>query len=160
MAFTVVDCGFSLEFDAEISYDTAAPRRNGATVEVLDRADVVLVVGGADPVSLSRMIRGVHELKTVAPALAPELIVNRVRGSLGWTADEITSTLTKATGISAIRMLPDDPTSTDRALVQGKTLVECVPDAKLSRALGLLAAQVAGGPPAVERSRRLLRRWF
>ena len=53
---TVVDTGFSLEVDEELSYDTAAPRRNGATVEVLARADLVVAVGGADPVSLGRLV--------------------------------------------------------------------------------------------------------
>ncbi|MGI8695233.1 MAG: AAA family ATPase [Mycobacteriales bacterium] len=52
VAFTVVDCGFSVEQDEEISYDTMAPRRNGATVAALQSADVVLCVGGADPVAL------------------------------------------------------------------------------------------------------------
>ena len=42
--WTVVDCGFCLEQDEELSFDTAAPRRNGATLEVLARADTVLAV--------------------------------------------------------------------------------------------------------------------
>ncbi|MGE5763937.1 MAG: hypothetical protein ACM3ZF_08730, partial [Mycobacterium leprae] len=29
---TVVDCGFALEQDEELAYDTVAPRRNGATL--------------------------------------------------------------------------------------------------------------------------------
>jgi len=37
--FTVVDCGFSLEQDEELSFDTAAPRRNGATLATLLAAD-------------------------------------------------------------------------------------------------------------------------
>ena len=39
--FTVVDCGFCLETDEELSFDTLAPRRNGATLAVLDDADLV-----------------------------------------------------------------------------------------------------------------------
>lgn len=157
--YTVVDCGFSLEFDEEISYDTAAPRRNGATLEALDRADRVLVVGGADPVSLSRLIRAVSELKTVLPAVAPSLIVNRVRGGLGWSDHEIASTVSRATGVSALRLLPDDPASTDRALVLGQTVAECAPDAKLSRAFSELAAQLSGVSSTPRPSRRLLSRW-
>jgi MinD-like ATPase involved in chromosome partitioning or flagellar assembly len=158
-AFTVVDCGFSLELDEEISYDTSAPRRNGATVEALERADVVLVVGSADPVGLSRLIRGVSELKTVLPTVAPTIVVNRVRGSLGWSDDDIIWTLSTATGLTAIRFLPDDPAATDRALVQGCTLPEVAPESRLVRALGILAAQLAGVPQSPRPSRRLLDRW-
>ena len=80
---TVVDTGFSLELDEELSYDTAAPRRNGATLEVLARADLVVAVGGADPVSLGRLVRGIHDLRTAVPGVSPRVVVNRVRGSLG-----------------------------------------------------------------------------
>ncbi len=34
--FVVVDCGFSIEQDEELAYDTMAPRRNGATVTTLE----------------------------------------------------------------------------------------------------------------------------
>ena len=45
--FSVVDCGFCLETDEELSFDTVAPRRNGATLAVLDDADLIVVVGSA-----------------------------------------------------------------------------------------------------------------
>ena len=35
----MVDCGFCLEADEEISFDTVAPRRNGATLAMLADAD-------------------------------------------------------------------------------------------------------------------------
>ncbi len=158
-AVTVVDCGFNLEFDEEISYDTTAPRRNGATWEALDQADTVLVVGGADPVGLSRLIRGVSELKTVLPAVVPRVVVNRVRGTLGWSEDDIVWTLSRATGLTAFRFLPDDQAATDRALVQGRTLSEVASDSKLTRALGSLAAQVTGVPAVARPARRLTSRW-
>jgi Flp pilus assembly CpaE family ATPase len=160
-AFTVVDCGFNLELDEEISYDTAAPRRNGATVEALERADTVLAVGSADPVGLSRLIRGISELKTVVPSASPLVVVNRVRPGLGWSDDEIASTLTRASGVSAVWLLPDDPVSCDRALVHGRSLVECAPDGKLSRAVRLLATEAIGATgPITAPARRPRRRWF
>ena len=64
---TVVDCSFSLEDDEELSFDTAAPRRNGATLAVLEAADTVLCVSGADPVALQRSIRALGELREVLP---------------------------------------------------------------------------------------------
>ena len=143
-AFTVLDCGFSLELDEEISYDTAAPRRNGATLEALSEADTLVVVGGADPVSLSRLIRGLNDLSESLPGLTPYVVVNRVRGSLGWSEDEIAATVTRATGVSSIRMLPDDPAACDKALVHGRTLTECAPEAKITKAVRAMAADLAG----------------
>ncbi len=46
----VVDVGFAVEDDEELSYDTAAPRRNAATLTALEAADHLVVVGAADPV--------------------------------------------------------------------------------------------------------------
>ena len=48
--FTVVDTGFSLEHDEEISSDLFAPRRNAASITALREADRVIAVGAADPV--------------------------------------------------------------------------------------------------------------
>jgi hypothetical protein len=58
---TVVDCAFAVEADEEISFDTMAPRRNGATLAVLAEADVVLAIGSCDPAGLERLIRGLAE---------------------------------------------------------------------------------------------------
>jgi MinD-like ATPase involved in chromosome partitioning or flagellar assembly len=158
-AFTVVDCGFSLELDEEISYDTSAPRRNGATIEALASADTTLVVGGADPVGLARLIRGVHELKTVIPDTTPILLVNRVRSGLGWSDGDIVATVQKATGgRAAIRLLPDDPTACDKGLVHGRSLSECAPDARLTRALRSLATEVVDVGPGPGVARRSLPR--
>ena len=68
---SVVDCSFCLEEDEELSFDTAAPRRNGATLAVLEAADTVLCVSGADPVALQRTIRALGELRDVLPEVEP-----------------------------------------------------------------------------------------
>jgi hypothetical protein len=67
---TVVDCGFGLEQDEELSYDTTAPRRNGATLATLAEADHVIAVGSADPVGLQRLVRGLADLAEALPAVA------------------------------------------------------------------------------------------
>ena len=64
---TVVDCAFNLEDDEELSFDTAAPRRNGATLAVLEAADTVVCVSGADPVALQRSVRALDDLREVLP---------------------------------------------------------------------------------------------
>ena len=66
-ALTVVDCGFALEQDEELSYDTLAPRRNGATLATLEAADLVLAVGRADPVGVQRLLRTLPEVREAAP---------------------------------------------------------------------------------------------
>ncbi len=154
-AFSVLDCGFSVELDEEISYDTAAPRRNGATVAALETADTVIVVGTADPVGLSRLVRAVAELKELLPRSSPVVVVNRMRPGLGWSDHDIVDTLTRAVGPSPVVFLPDDQAAVDGAVVHGRTLGEVAPGAKLTRALRTLAHDLAGVPPrSSRRSRR------
>ncbi|MGI8578709.1 MAG: AAA family ATPase [Nocardioidaceae bacterium] len=144
--FTVVDCGFSIEADEEISYDTAAPRRNGATLAVLDLADEVVVVGGADPVGLGRLVRALNELSVAAPRGSRHVVVNRMRGSLGWSTDEIADVLARTAQVDGVTFLPDDQAACDKSAVLGRALTECAPESKLTKALRELAAQVAGVP--------------
>ena len=88
---TVVDCGFCLEEDDELSYDSVVTRRNAAALTTLEAADVVVVVGMADVVGLTRLIRGLHELGDLAerrPGAVPgdrRVVLNRsgARGVAG-----------------------------------------------------------------------------
>jgi MinD-like ATPase involved in chromosome partitioning or flagellar assembly len=154
----VVDCGFSLETDEELSFDTAAPRRNGATLAALERADAVLVVGSAEPLGLARLARAVLDLSTSVPGCDVRIVVNRVRGGLGWSTDEVGATVARFTGRTPAAYLPDDRAAVDRAWVAGRTLPECAPDSPLRRALGALATDVGGvAPPAAQRRGRLRR---
>ncbi len=66
----VVDTGFAVEDDEELSYDTAAPRRNAATLTALEVCDHLVVVGAADPVGLQRLVRAVQEV-AVLPSPPP-----------------------------------------------------------------------------------------
>jgi Flp pilus assembly CpaE family ATPase len=140
----VVDCGFSLEADEELMFDTAAPRRNGATLCALEQADRVLAVGGADPVGLSRLARSVVDLTTALPGCEPTVVVNRMRSSLGWSAAEATAMIERFTGRGPAVVLPEDRTACDRAMVRGKTLAECAPGSALRLRLQQMAAEVAG----------------
>lgn len=157
-AFTVVDCGFTLEIDEEVSYDLGAPRRNGATIAALQSADTVVVVGAADPLGLSRLVRGVHELSVVVPEASPYVVLNRVRDSLGWSEADIMQTVARATGVATMRPLPDDRLACDKAILHGRTLTEVAPEARLTLALGRIAAELAGVPESSRRRRRLVRR--
>jgi Mrp family chromosome partitioning ATPase len=154
---TVVDCSFSLEDDEELSFDTAAPRRNGATLAVLEQADVVLCVSGADPVALQRSIRALGELREVLPEVEPELVVNQVRrGPVpGDPRQEIAESIARFTGREVGFFLPADRRATDAALAGGRTLAEVAAASPLRIALRGLAAHVAEVPePASGRRAR------
>lgn len=154
---TVVDCGFCLEADEEISFDTAAPRRNGATLAALEAADVVIAVGAGDPVGIHRLVRGLSDLAEAVPGAEPVVLVNKVRGTVvpGNPEREIAAALQRFAGVPRIRALPYDRSGLDRALSRGQTLAESVPRSPLRRALIELAGQVTGVP--VARPGRLLR---
>ncbi len=145
-AFTVVDCGFCLEQDEEVSYDTVAPRRNAATLATLAEADVVLCVSGADPVSLQRAVRALAELRDLLPELTPRVVVNRVRGVVvpGDPRREIDAALARFAGITAAAYLPQDVEAADTALAAGRTLAEVATRSRLRLALRALAAQLSG----------------
>ncbi len=157
----VVDCAFCLEEDEEISFDTAAPRRNGATLAVLESADTVLCVSGADPVALQRTIRALGELSDVLPQVQPVLVVNQVRRGpvAGRPREEIDEALQRFTGREVRAFLPADRRAADAALAAGRTLAEVAPASPLRTALRALAAEVVGVPvPPAGRRGRLPRR--
>ena len=145
--FTVVDCGFSLEDDEELSYDTLAPRRNAATLTSLAVADQVLAVGAGDPIGLQRLVRGLQELGTVASP-SPTVVINRVRSSAVGPRPEsrIRDALTRFAGIDDPRFIPDDPATLDGALLAGQSLAEAAPDSELRKTLVLLAREICGEP--------------
>jgi Flp pilus assembly CpaE family ATPase len=157
-AVTVVDCGFSLEQDEELSYDTMAPRRNGATLQVLDQADDVLVVGTADPVGLHRLVRSLAELKDAVPGVQPRVVVNRLRGSAipGDAAAEVRAALKRYAGVEALHVIPMDTAGIDAAVLAGKTLVEGATGSPARKAIRALATTMVGAPQ--QRSGRHRRR--
>lgn len=132
-AEVVVDTGFSLEDDPVPDFGSR-PARNQMTLAALEAADDVLVVGSADPVGLSRLARGLVEVRERRPGRPVQVVVNRMRPSLGWNERDIASMVTGFSRTSAVHFLPDDQSSVDRALVAGRTLVESG-DCPLGRAI-------------------------
>jgi MinD-like ATPase involved in chromosome partitioning or flagellar assembly len=144
----VLDCGFCLEQDEELSYDTAAPRRNGATLTILEVADVVLCVSGADPVALQRTVRALGELRAALPGRTPRVVVNRTRSVVvpGDVRREIAGALDRFAGIADPIFLPNDGRATDAALAAGRTLAEVASGSPLRASLSDLAASLVGVP--------------
>jgi Flp pilus assembly CpaE family ATPase len=158
----VVDCGFNLEDDEELSFDTAAPRRNGATLAVLAAADTVLCVSGADPVALQRSVRALDDLREALPGVDPVLVVNQVRrGPVpGDPRHEIAAAIQRFTGRTVAHFLPADRRATDAALAAGLTLAEAAAGSPLRAGLRALAASLArvAEPAAGRRGPRRNRR--
>lgn len=141
--FIVVDCGFSLENDEELSYDTAAPRRNEATLTALACADDVLAIGGADPVALQRFVRGLQEIGTV-PSPVPTPVVNRVRASAVGPRPKsrISGSLMRFAGLEHVHYVPDDQPTVDGALLAGRSVVEHAPQSALRMSVAELATSL------------------
>ncbi len=156
----VVDCAFNVEEDEELSFDTAAPRRNGATVTVLESADDVLCVSGADPVGLQRTIRALGQLRDLLPDVEPAVVVNQVRpGPVpGDARQEIGEAIERFAGRSVRSFLPADRAATDAALASGRTLAEVAPGSPLRAGLRTLAAALARVPEPATGRRGLRRR--
>ena len=151
----VVDVGFAVEDDEELSYDTAAPRRNAATLTALEAADHLVVVGAADPVGLQRLVRAVQDV-AVLPSPQPTVVVTKVRASVAGRRPEraIADVLGRFAGMDAVRFLPWAPDECDAALLAGRSLVEVAPRAPLTLAVAELAAELDPRAAAPSGSRR------
>ena len=137
-AVTVVDLGFCLEQDEELSFDTAAPRRNGATLATLVAADTVLAVGAADPVGMQRLLRGLAQLHEVVPGALPRVVVNRVRrGAVGADPEaQLAEALDRYAGVRDVAFVPEDRDGFDAALLQARTIGEVSPESRCPDRVG------------------------
>jgi MinD-like ATPase involved in chromosome partitioning or flagellar assembly len=150
-AVTVVDCGFCLEHDEDLAYDTAAPRRNGATLAMLACADEVIAVGAADPVGLTRFVRGYPELSALRAGQPTLPVINRYRRTVTGPRDPrgaVGDALARFAGIANAHWVPDDPAALDSAVAAGRTLVEVAPGSSTRHAIRSLAIRLAGETPA------------
>jgi MinD-like ATPase involved in chromosome partitioning or flagellar assembly len=139
----VVDTGFSLEEPADPGVRAG---RNQLTLEALEAADEVLVVGSADPVGLTRLARGLVDLRDRLPAAPVRVVVNRMRSSLGWSEREVAAMIAGLVGPVGLHFTPDDRPGVDRALVSGRTLLEAAPEGPLAKAVAALVRQSWGDP--------------
>jgi len=161
--FVVVDLAFCLEADEELSYDVAAPRRNGATLAILDAADEILAVGAADPLGLQRLVRGLEELRSAGVDPAPRVVLNKVRAEVltGRRAEpELSAALARFAGHEPFAFLPYEPDALDQALRLGRTLGEAAAGSAVRAALVRLASALTGrsAPSAGQRRRARLAR--
>lgn len=152
---TVVDCGFSLEADEELSFDTMAPRRNAATLVALEHADTIYAVGAADPLGVPRLVRALAELENAVPSASPLVVMNKVRASVtGRSPERQLSEAWARFGPGQVdAFLPADWDAADAALRSGAVLLEAAPSSALRTAIAALA-----NVPADSRAKRRRRR--
>ncbi|MBX0300856.1 septum formation inhibitor-activating ATPase [Cryobacterium sp. 1639] len=127
--YVVLDTGFSLESDEEISSDLFAPRRNAATLAALGSADRVVACGLADPVGMARFLRAWADLTEVITTNRVHVVMNRVRSSavgLG-AGTQVASSLRRFGGIEAAALVPHDQSALDTAVLTGRTLRDAAP---------------------------------
>ncbi len=132
----VVDTGFSLEEEPALDHGARAGR-NQLTLEALEVADDVVVVGTADPVGLSRLARGLVELAERFPDRVVRVAVNRMRPSLGWSEKDVAAMVSGFASPGTVHFLPEDQATVDRAVVAGRSLLE-VGEGPLTRAVAAL----------------------
>lgn len=142
----VIDCAAILETDEEISFDTMAPRRNGATLAVLAEADIVLAVGSGDPPGIERLVRGLAHLVEAVPEASPRIVVNRVRRTAA-SRHEIAEALARFAGVEVLAYLPEDREATDRAWHRCVGLSVAAPRSTLRSRLAALARTVVPSAP-------------
>ena len=148
----VIDAGFGLELDEELSYDTRAPQRHGATLAAVRAADAVVAVGTAEPLGIQRLIHGLADLTEIG-VRDPVVAVNRVRADVAGSRPEeaVADALVRYAGIGEVWTLPWDPRAADAATLAGRSLAERTPRAPLRRAIARLAhalVQDANAPTA------------
>ncbi|MCC2312971.1 AAA family ATPase [Cellulomonas xiejunii] len=142
---TVVDTGFCLEQDEMLSYDTRAPARNAATSTALEQADLVVVVGAADPVGVQRLVRALAEAAERGLALSRRVVVNRVRPTVAGArpGEAVAAALARYAGVEDVVLVPEDRSAVDTAMLEGRALREVAPGSPARRSLAALAAEVA-----------------
>ena len=161
-ATVVIDCAFCIEADEELSFDAAAPRRNGATLAALAAADVVVALGAADPVGLTRLVRGLTALREAVPGAVTAVVVNRLRAGPvpGDPAREVVAALARFAGVTPLALLPEDREAADAGVAAGRLLAEVSPAGALRAAVRSLAVELSSTrhPATPPRRARRLRR--
>lgn len=164
-AWTVVDiAGGPLE--DEVDDYTLEPGRDALAASLVRSADVVVIVGAADPVGVRRLLQLVGQFdEGERPAGRIEVAVNRVRASAAGPSPEraVREALARFGGLEEVTLLPEDPVA-DQCLLAGCSVLDGAPGSALGRALAVLVDRVdpaAGARRAASRQRRrgFLRRW-
>lgn len=136
----IADVGPVLEEDEELSYDTAAPQRNAATISAIEHADSVIAVVAADPVAITRLLRD-HARLAELGAKELHVIVNRVGAPI--PGDRVRELIASRIPVASLHLLPDDPVACRSTAWEGALLAEGATRSPLRRGLRDIAASPA-----------------
>lgn len=136
----VVDVGFNLETDEEITSDLFAARRNAATLSVLKEADYIVEVCRADAVGIARFIRAHDVLVESFPEPVRVVVANKVRSGLDAQGSmHAAATLSRFAGLHEVVELPEDAKALAAASSAETTLNMAATKSKLRKKLAELA---------------------
>ncbi|MFD5215799.1 CpaE family protein [Microbacterium sp. NPDC058345] len=138
---TVVDVAADFDEDDDPS-DPGAPARHAATASALLEADAVVGVLAADPLGVSRFLRGHAELRHLIGDTPLTVVANRVRpGPLGIDArGQVRRTLERFAGIEDIAFLPYDQRGADAAALHARPIADVAPRSHLVSAVRRVAS--------------------
>ena len=143
--FVLVDAGFSLEADEELSFDGVAPRRNAATLTAIDQADEIILVGVADALGVPRVMKAISELLSTPNVHVEKskvhVWINKVRpGSIGPQPEEqiLHSWQRFGPQLPIEGFIPWNPDAIDKSWLTGQTLAESAPSSDVCQALRTL----------------------
>jgi MinD-like ATPase involved in chromosome partitioning or flagellar assembly len=144
----IIDCGFGLETDEELSFDIPAPQRNATTVSAVCHADTVLAVGTGDPVGFVRFMKSIEQLMEVTTQRVVP-VVNKV--------SSMTSGIGPKRQLAAVwerfgpkvalqHFIPWAPDLLAAALMEGKTLAERAPKTEIRQAIRQVLPSCVSAP--------------
>ncbi|MDO4242281.1 MAG: hypothetical protein Q4C85_00695 [Actinomyces sp.] len=164
-AWTVIDVAGGAIDDSVDGY-TLEPGRGAVAADLVRSADVVVLVGASDPVSVRRLLQLAADLEEDArPTGRVQVVVNRVRASVAGPAPQraVREVLARFGGMDNVAVLPEDGLTADQCLMEGRSVLAAAPSSPLGRALADLTDRVdpaahAGQAARSPRSRLWLRR--
>lgn len=144
----IIDCGFGLEEDEELSFDIPAPQRNATTVTAVRTADTVIAVGTGDPVGFVRFMKGLELLTetTQTPVVAVMNKVTAMASGVG-PKHQLTGVWERFGPSNALEhFIPWAPEIVSTALLAGKALAESAPKSELRHGIRKLMLACAPTP--------------
>jgi MinD-like ATPase involved in chromosome partitioning or flagellar assembly len=144
----VVDVGFNLEQDEEISSDLVSARRNASTLTVLGEANTILAVADSDVVGLARFLRASADLREAFVGTPVIAVANRVRSLVAGIAPraQVRQTLERFGGLSDIVLLAQDERAFDACSLRTAPLCSVAPKSAVRVTLRDLALRLAPEP--------------
>jgi len=133
----IIDCGFGLEEDEELSFDIPAPQRNATTITAVTKAHTVVAIGTGDPVGFVRYMRAIEQLaETTQSNIIP--VINKVTSmTSGLSPQRQLTGVWQRFGprIALQHFISWAPEVTAAALLSGKTLAESAPKAAIRQTI-------------------------